>query len=240
MKTIIVKCTLNHEAAGMTPGNPDTHAKFLEFRKTKIKKMTADIEEHMEDEKKAIKLRLEQQKADQMEDGLSVFPRDPATGKPAFTAKQMCGFFKDAILALKETKVKPFDNFKKQPRQWVDRHVFVTPRWIPIEIPEGSEMGIYERPITIDAFPKTITTIKVSETVPAGSVIKFAIQLNDEDDEKYVLKCLEYGWKHGFGQDRNGSWLGTFNFDVYDQKKKKWVAHESEFEQEAAVELPEG
>ena len=239
MKSIIVKCTLNDFAAGMTPGDPQAHEKFLEYRKTKIKKMTAEIEQHMEEEKKAIKLRLEQQKADAMEDGISVFPLDPETKKPAFTAKQLAGFFKDVITALKETKVKPFDNFKKQPNAWVDRHVFVTPKWIPIQMPEGGELGIYSRPITIDSFPKKITTIKVSETVPAGSVIKFIVQLNDDDDEKYIMKALEYGWKHGLGQDRNCSHHGTFNFEIYDQKKKVWVKHESEFEKNADIAIPE-
>lgn len=263
MKTLIVRATLLEEALGMTPGTPEAFTKFLEFRKAKLGVKAAQIsDDKSEEELKALKFRVEEMKADNTEASVDVFSIDPETGNPIFWDYQIRGFFKDTMKALKdmlsikkskegEDEVKTsalkklskmtvatVASFNKMPATWVDRGIFVGPRMIQIELPAGSKMGYCQRPLRVEKFPKDITSLKNSETVPAGSVIKFKVGILNDADEKYVLACLHYGFLRGFGEWRN-SGKGRFKFDLWNGKQ--WVAQEPEFEQIFGLEdaLPE-
>lgn len=126
-------------------------------------------------------------------------------------------------------KVMSVSSFSKMPSTWVDRGVFVGPRKCLIDMPDGTQMGYCERPIRIEKFPKDITSLKSSETVPADSTIKFRVGILNDDDEKLVIACLHYGYLRGFGEWRN-SGKGRFTFDLYDEDKKEWVPQTPEFE----------
>lgn len=126
-------------------------------------------------------------------------------------------------------KVLSVSGFSKMPSTWVDRGVFVGPRKCLIDMPEGSKVGYCERPIRIEKFPKDISSLKCSETVPADSIIKFRVGILNDDDEKFVLACLHYGYLRGFGEWRN-SGKGRFTFDIYNESTKTWEPQKPEFE----------
>ena len=253
MKTLIVRATLLEEALGMTPGTPEAFTKFLEFRKAKLGVKAAQIsDDKSEEELKALKFKVEEMKADNTEASVDVFPIDPETNNPVFWDYQIRGFFKDTMKALKDMlsikkskegedeaktsalkklskmTVATVASFSKMPATWVDRGIFVGPRKVQIEMPADGKMGYCQRPLRVEKFPKDITSLKNSETVPAGSVIKFKVGILNDADEKYVLACLHYGFLRGFGEWRN-SGKGRFKFDLWDGKK--WVEQVPEFEQ---------
>lgn len=253
MKTLIVRATLLEEALGMTPGTPEAFAKFLEFRKAKLGVKAAQISNSKSDEElKTLKFRVEEMKVDNTEASVDVFPIDPETGNPIFWDYQIRGFFKDTMkalkdmIAIKKNKEGDYDNklaslkafskmavatiasFNKMPATWVDRGIFVGPRKVQIEMPVDSKIGYCYRPLRVEKFPKDITSLKNSETVPAGSVIKFKVGILNDTDEKYVLACLHYGFLRGFGEWRN-SGKGRFKFDLWNGKE--WVEQVPEFEQ---------
>ncbi len=268
MKRLTIRVHLLEEALGMTPSTPDQYSKFVEFKKAKLGTKAAIIsDDKTKEEIDALKMRVEEMKIDNAENGVDVFPIDPETKKPLFWDYQIRGFFKDSMKALKDClslkKVKVADlkpskddtdeqkaykakmlamlklaerlkvmsvtGFTKMPATWVDRGVFVGPRKCLIDIPEGYEMGYCERPIRIEKFPKDITSLKSSETVPADSTIKFRVGILNDDDEKYVLACLHYGYLRGFGEWRN-SGKGRFVFDVYNEATKQWEPQIPELE----------
>jgi len=252
MKTLTVRATILEEMLGMTPGNQEAFTKFLEFRKAKLGVKAAQIsDEKSEEELKALKLKVDEMKADNTENSVDVFPV-AEDGTPIIWDYQIRGFFKDSMkalkdmLAIKKTKgdgdderaaaikklskmtVAAVAGFNKMPATWVDRGVFVGPRQIKIEMPEGGQVGYCQRPLRVEKFPKDITSLKCSETAPAGSVIKFKIGILNDADEKLVLACLHYGFLRGFGEWRN-SGKGRFRFDLWDGKQ--WVEQIPEFDQ---------
>lgn len=261
MKQLIIKATLLEDALALLPGTPDSFSRFLEYKKAKLnKQQAAHVEDMEEEEKRAIKERLETLKIDQTENSVSVFPIDKETGKPFYYDYQIRGFFKDAArglkdcLQIKKSKAAGEDNskednpdaklkkalskckylasfagFSKMPATWVDRGIFVGPRNVLIEMPEGSKIGFCERPLRVEKFPQPIVSIKCSECVPAGSVLKFKVGILNDADEKFVLACLHYGFLRGFGEWRN-SGKGRFSFEIYDETKKRWVYQTPEFE----------
>ena len=272
MKRLTVRVHLLEEALGMTPSTPDQYSKFVEFRKAKLGTKAAIIsDDKTKEEIDALKMRVEEMKVDNAENGVDVFPIDPETQKPLLWDYQLRGFFKDTMKALKDClgvkKVKAADlkpskddteeikaekakkladlkameklaeklkvmsvtGFTKMPATWVDRGVFVGPRKCLIDMPEGGQMGYCERPIRIEKFPQPISSLKCSETVPMDSTIKFRVGILNDDDEKYVLACLHYGYLRGVGEWRN-SGKGRFTFDLYDEVKKEWVPQKPEFE----------
>ena len=95
-------------------------------------------------------------------------------------------------------------------------------------------MGECTRPIRIEKFPQDITSIKTSQTVPAGSTLRFSIGILDDSLEDCVIEALEYGALHGFGQWRNAG-KGRFHFAIWDDKKKVWVDHESKVEKQLGL-----
>lgn len=252
MKTLTVRATILEEMLGMTPGDPESFTKFLEFRKAKLGVKAAQIDnDKTEEELKALRFRVDEMKADNTENSVDVFPRSE-DGAPIIWDYQIRGFFKDSMkalkdmLAIKKTKgegddekaaalkklskmtVSSVAGFSKMPATWVDRGVFVGPRQIKIEMPEGSSMGYCQRPLRVEKFPKDITSLKNSETVPEGSVVKFKVGILNDADEKLVLACLHYGFLRGFGEWRN-SGKGRFKFDLWDGKQ--WVEQTPEFDQ---------
>ena len=268
MKRLTIRVHLLEEALGMTPSTPDQYSKFVEFKKAKLGTKAAIIsDDKTKEEIDALKMRVEEMKIDNAENGVDVFPIDPETKKPLFWDYQIRGFFKDSMKALKDClslkKVKVADlkpskddtdeqkaykakmlamlklaerlkvmsvtGFTKMPATWVDRGVFVGPRKCLIDIPEGDEMGYCERPIRIEKFPKDITSLKSSETAPADSTIKFRVGILNDDDEKYVMACLHYGYLRGFGEWRN-SGKGRFIFDVYNEATEQWEPQTPELE----------
>lgn len=250
MQTIRVKCTLIEEALGLNAADPEIHAKFVELKKAKVARAEADMarnlaKEHeeivrMAEERKRLQAEIDAKQVDLTENGLTVFFTDAVTGKPYFTKGQIRGFIKDKFIILKELKRGSFANFKRQPKTVVNRQIYVGPEKVLIDIPEGGKRDWCTRPLRIEKFPQDISTLKTSESVPAGSTLKFSIGVLDDSLYDNVIEALEFGALHGFGQWRNNG-KGRFHFSIWDEKTKKWVDHESKVEKQLGLdaELPE-
>lgn len=229
MKKMFIRCTLLEEALGMTPSSEEALQTFMEIRKKKLEKKWGSIEGKVAEEMKIIQANIDSLK-DENRKGLSIFPKD-LEGNPIFWDYQIRGFFKDQFRALKDVQVDSFKGFKKTPAVLVDRAIFVGPRIIKIQLPEGTEV---EECTRILRTPKNNnpdihqTAFKVSESVPAGSIIKFAINVIDESYVDHVMMALEYGAIRGFGEWRN-SGKGIFRFEIYNEEKKEWVEKPSRF-----------
>lgn len=238
MKKIIVKVEFTEPMLGMSPSEEGMLEAFQALREKKLQKKYAAIEEKCREEKAVLQATLEEMQNDARENGLSIFPRNEE-GIPILWDYQIRGFFKDNMKAMKDTKVASYSLFKKQPSTVVDRGVFVTPRQIKLQLPEGEEVGRCERILRREDFQKggkISTNIKVSECVPPGTTARFAVHVADSTMEKYVLEALEYGIVRGFGEWRN-SGKGTFRFSIYNENTKEWEPQKSQFEIDE--ELPE-
>lgn len=127
-------------------------------------------------------------------------------------AKESCGALRrvDGTLSAKIASYKTI----------IDTLVFVGPRKIPLVLPEGGEVGMFERPLRAETMQGPRVALAKSETVPAGTKMTFEVTFMTpkvgKADKVVDLKeafeeWLDYGELHGFGQFRNGSY-GTFTW----------------------------
>ncbi|MEE0146233.1 MAG: hypothetical protein UEP80_07665, partial [Senegalimassilia anaerobia] len=78
-------------------------------------------------------------------------------------------------------------------------------------LPEGGEVGICERPLRADTPHGARVALARSETVPAGTKIRFTLVVMNESDWPLVQEWLDYGQFRGIGQWRN-SGKGRFEW----------------------------
>lgn len=122
---IRVRLTLIEEALGMTPADPEIYSKFI-ASKAPEPDLSQEEVEAVED-------------MGQPEDQATVFPRTE-DGAPFCWDYQIKGFFKDACSSLRRvpgTRSSKLTAFKKV----IDGTIFVGPRVIPFELPEGAACG---------------------------------------------------------------------------------------------------
>ena len=213
MKELTVKLTLIDELLGSQPGNEEVHAEFIASK--------APDAITREEEIAAIGVDAEIEKT------MTVFHRH--NDIPCVMDYQIRGFFKSAAqfynrLTEKEVqdvcgiKLKKLTAFKKQ----IDGLVFVTAmdggRFIPLNLPEGSEIGSCQRPLRGQTAQGERVSLANSETVPAGTTLEFKIQVLSHSLAEYVEGWLKFGKRNGLGQWRN-SGKGAFKY----QKVGDWV-----------------
>ncbi len=144
---------------------------------------------------------------DGVEQGTTVFARDE-NGRPIFWDYMIRGFFKAAQGALNRIARYKLAAHKRI----VDTNVFIKERKIPVMLPDGSEIGICERPIRVQTPQGERVAIARSEEVPAGSYIEFTIQIMDKSLRERIPLWLSYGQFNGLGQWRNAG-HGKFTWE---------------------------
>lgn len=142
-----------------------------------------------------------------LEKGTTAFHK--LDGKPIFYDYQIKGFFKDAgsvFNGLRNVK-----NMKSK----LDNFMFISPRQIPITMPEASEIGFCERPLRAMTAQGARTALARSEELPAGTSFECVIEVYEESPitENILRDLLSYGTRKGIGQWRNGS-HGRFDFSL--------------------------
>lgn len=194
--------TLTEEMLGSASGNPDLHHEYIASKAPDAKKTDEEVA--------ALGVEAVEEK------GITIFPK-LEDGTPFVWDYQIRGFLKESFSALSKAgkagyyggrhcaKLKAF-------KKAVDQHIFVTPRKIPFQIPEGAEMGYCVRPLRAETPMGARVALAKSETVPAGSKLEFNIICLIPELEECVNEAMEYGYLHGFGQWRN-SGKGAFKFD---------------------------
>lgn len=122
------------------------------------------------------------------------------------------GFFKDACGMLRRVKGSGSSKLRAYKKE-IDGLVFVTPRQIPIVLPEGATMGVLERPLRAQTAQGERIALARSDTCPPGTTITFTLEiLGGGIDDKLLTEWLDYGAKRGLGQWRNGGW-GRFTWE---------------------------
>lgn len=193
MKKLNIKLTLTEEMLGTKAANKDVFADYIASKHPSgtPQKDELDTAEHRE------------------EAGTTVFHRQ--NEKPGLWDYQIKGFFKDACDSLRradETKSKELKAYRKV----IDGTVFVGPRFIPINLPEGGAVDICERPLRAQTAQGERVSLCRSETVPVGSVMAVEITLMTASLENTVREWLDYGALRGIGQWRN-SGKGRFTWE---------------------------
>ena len=201
MKTLKVKITTFEEMLGMMPSNPDVVREH-------IASMAPDAPS-MEEEVASIGVDAA------MANAMTVFPRMD-DGKPFFWDYQMKGMIKDLINAVRED-TEPATSKNKKLSKWgykrtIDNCLHVTPRKIPIIIPEGAVFGKCERPLRTEFKGVERTALAISETIPAGAVIVLEFHCVFPELEKSIREVLDFGKFKGLGQWRN-SGKGRFTWE---------------------------
>lgn len=192
-----IRLTLTEEMLGTKAANHDVFADFIASKAPDgdKRKEELDTAEHRE------------------ESGTTVFhTQNGATGIWDYQIK---GFFKDACGAMNRFDKDARNGLEKLAayKTKIDGCVFVSPRFIPIKFAEGGKIGICERPLRADTAQGPRVSLCRSETVPAGSVIEFDVNILSNDLIPYVTAWFAYGEMRGLGQWRN-SGKGRFTTEV--------------------------
>lgn len=195
-KELKVVLTLNEEMLGMMPGKQNIYEEFIAANAPDSATRMEEIEENGIEETVA--------------KGRTYFPK-LENGNPFLWDYQVKGMFKDAFGMLRRVPGSECGKRKAYKKE-IDGLLFVYPRKIPIIIPEGEEMSFCERPLRASTPQGDRVALASSETVPAGSELRFTIQMMDPSMEKAVREVLEYGEMRGLGQWRN-SGKGVFSTD---------------------------
>mgnify|MGYP000322706229 CR=1 FL=1 len=133
-------------------------------------------------------------------------------GKPIVYDYTIKGFFKDACGALRRvggTHSARLRSYKKV----IDTLLFVSPRQIPLILPEGEGMGVLERPLRGQTPQGERVTVVRSDSCPAGTKVRFTVEILGEVGEELLREWLDYGRYRGLGQWRNGGY-GSFTYTL--------------------------
>lgn len=141
-----------------------------------------------------------------LEKGTTVFHKNPA-GEPLLFDYQVKGFIKEAG--------RTFNGLHgvKALRSKIDSMVFVSPRMIPLIMPDGSEIEYLERPLRAETPLGPRVALARSEMLPAGTWFVATLEVYDGPITEDILRDLfTYGKHKGLGQWRNGG-FGRFEFE---------------------------
>lgn len=197
MKKISIEIVLSEEMLGTASNNPEIHDEFIASK--------APDAQNRQEEVEALGVDAVVEKA------MTVFPR-LENGMPFIWDYQVKGFFKDAAGMLNrvpDSETKKLKAFKKV----IDGIIFVQPRKIELVLPKDGKIGECQRPLRAQTAQGERIALAHSETVPAGTIIRFDICLLDPKLEPFVMEWLDYGAMRGLGQWRN-SGKGTFSYKI--------------------------
>lgn len=189
-----IEITFIEEVLGTASANPDIHGEFIASK--------APDAPSREEEIAAIGADEVERKA------MTVFPRED--GKPFVWDYQFKGYFKDSCGMLRRADDAISKNLKAYKKE-IDGLIFISPRKVMLEMPEGGEVGECQRPLRASTAQGERIALAHSETVPEGTKCTFEIEMLSEKLWPYVVEWLDYGRLHGFGQWRN-SGKGRFTW----------------------------
>lgn len=208
MHALTVEITLNEPMLGTTSGDKEVAKTYIA---SKNPSGVAD------DEIDAI------DGMDVLEKSSTCFPKD-AGDNPFMWDYQVKGFFKDACGMLKRapgTKSSGVKVYKKI----IDGLIFPFPRKIPFRL--SGPLTWTERPLRAQTPKGERIALVRSETVPAGSILRFDIKYMQPKMREVILEWLEYGEFRGFGQWRN-SGMGRFSFVLVGESNTGAISGESQ------------
>jgi len=125
------------------------------------------------------------------------------------------GFFKDSCRMLRRVKGSESSKIKAFLKV-IDGLVFVSPRRIVVQLPEGCDgnnLEILSRPLRASTAQGERIALAHSEMAPVGSTMKFEVEVMDGVTEKALREWLDYGKRRGMRQWRNAGY-GVFTYEM--------------------------
>ena len=148
-----------------------------------------------------------------IEKGKTIFPKDEDEN-PFLYDYQIKGFLKNAAKAFNYVKKIPAYKTK------IDNLVFVFPRKILLQFPEGAGLTDCQRPLRAQTAQGERVALANSEAAPAGTVIEFTIKCLEDTFAKNLKSWLDYGELNGIGQWHN-SGKGRFKYTIIEESEEK-------------------
>lgn len=196
-KSLKVRINFFEEVLGTASNNPNIHSEFIASKSEDALRMEEELE--------AIGVQ------EYIDRAMTVFPKDK-NGDPIMWDYQIKGFFKDSCAALRKvvgSKCSKIKAYKKE----IDGLLFVYPRAIKLNIPNGGTVSSCERPLRAQTAQGERVALANSETVPAGTYIDIEIECLTDAMYDLAIECLDYGKRRGIGQWRN-SGKGRFTYEI--------------------------
>lgn len=189
MKTKHYVATFTEGLLATKPNDSEVHESFV----------ASKAMEAMKDELTAEERTLGQ--IDALEKGKTVFHRDE-DGTPMVWDYQVKGFLKEAMSALSRDKESACAKVKAF-RKIIDGNVFVSPRKIRLELPEGEKLGTCQRPLRAQTMQGERVALASSEEAPAGTKMRFSVTTLAPGLEEALAECFEYARLKFMGAWRN-------------------------------------
>lgn len=209
-KTLYVEAEFTDEVLGTSPNNKELYTDYIASKAPEGTDVKKEIE--MVGVTEAV------------EKGTTVFlrePDDPDEDHVYISNHWLNGFLCSTAKSIRRVSGKKFISSKMAAyEQKLKTLVFVEPRMIPLELPEGAELSICQRPLRASTPQGERVALASSEAAPEGTVIRFAIELMDETHEDWIRELLDYGRYYGLGQYRN-SGKGRFEWRELSEEKAK-------------------
>lgn len=202
MKTLNCKITFSEPLLGTSPADPDIYKNFVGDKAPDPETLEAEVEALT-----AGKDEADEEEAEE-EPSITVFHR-LEDGTPFLYDYQIKGFFKDSCGGLRKVTGSESAKIKAYKKE-IDKLIFPEPRKIPIHF--DGDITICQRPLRASGPKGERTAIAVSEEIPAGATIEFAVVMLADSHEKAVREWLDYGRFSGIGQWRN-SGKGRFTWE---------------------------
>lgn len=202
MKTYIFDVTFVDEMLGTSSADPDIYRKFIASKAPEPDAAEGEADDLGDDA---------------AERGMTVFMHDE-DGTPYVRAYQWKGFFKDSAKMNKKVRGSA-SAARKAYRQEIDGELFVAPDKIRMIVPKGKQVGRCERPLRASTAQGDRVALASSESVPAGTVLRFGVTLKLDDMEDALFEWMEDGVLRGFGQWRN-SGRGRFLYAQVEKDRK--------------------
>jgi len=136
-------------------------------------------------------------------------------GKPFLCDYVIKGFFKDACKMMRRVRGSASAKLRAY-KQVIDGLVFVEPREIVLELPDGAEMAVLERPLRAQTAQGERVTLARSDTCPPGTKARFTVTILDGVSEQLLREWLDYGAMRGIRRWRNAGY-GTFVYEYVER-----------------------
>lgn len=199
--TLNIHLTFTEDVLGTSSANKELHSEFIASKAPTAKKMEEEIE--------ALGVEKVEEKA------MTVFPRTE-DGAPFLYDYQIKGFFKGTCGFLRKVPGTVASGMKAYKKS-LDGLLFITPRRVEFELPEGKGLGDCQRPLRAETPQGERVALAHSETAPAGTEIDFQIQCMTKEIRNFAIEALDYGKYTGIGQWRN-SGAGRFEYEIISEQ----------------------
>jgi len=151
-----------------------------------------------------------------LEKSSTIFARD--NGRIMIWDYMIKGFFKSACEQMINSGTVEQKELKKYRlttylyKKTIDKQIFINPRRIYLNLPEGSGVSFTERPLRGETMRGERICLARSETVPSGTSMEIEVIILAPALERFISEWFNYGALMGLGQWRSGG-MGRFSWE---------------------------